>query len=192
MINNMNNDIFISYKYNPEYYNKNNIYSFWLAKNEMNEDFILLNGDVLFHPDILSSILEAKRSSLAIDDDKMLGPEEMKVVLNSKKQIIDIGKDLDPLKSQGEYIGLMKILKRDIPYLISYTDCLIKNGMHDVFYEEALRYLVRRRKVLFGVSINKLPWIEVDYLVDLNKAKSQILPNILNSISSINKNFKLI
>ena len=36
--------------YNPFYAVSDNLISLWVARSEMNEDFILLNGDNIFHP----------------------------------------------------------------------------------------------------------------------------------------------
>src|SRR5690349_15752759 len=35
---------------NPEYAETNSLYSFWLAREEVGEEVLILNSDVLFHP----------------------------------------------------------------------------------------------------------------------------------------------
>lgn len=176
------NGIDIDYIYNPHYSDKDNIYSLFLAKPKMLEDIVILNSDVIFHPDILKAVLSAKnKSCLAVDDFTTLGSEEMKVIWDSNKTIMDIRKDIDPAKSDGEYIGLAKFLRKDNKLIISEVESLINAGRHDVFYEEALRNLVKKNNnCLFGESTQGAPWIEIDYLDDLKLARELVLPRIIN------------
>lgn len=159
--------------YNPDYATKNNISSFWMARKEMTKPFILFNSDVLFHDKILTLLLESKVSSaLMIDDRKTLGQEEMKVILDDRRLIKDISKNIDPRSASGEYIGVAKFLNSEtVNGILSKCKLLLDNGKVNVFYEEAFRLLSFERPSIYGVSTNGLPWIEVDTPNDYIKAK---------------------
>ncbi len=160
--------------YNPEYEKTNNIYSFWLAKEEMNEDFVLFNSDVLFHEGIIDKVANSNKNSfLLIDDKKKLGVEDMKVILNDSGFVTDISKTIDPRLGNGEYIGIARFSDQEvIGRILSKCRLLLDANSVGVFYEEALRLLSVEEPCIQGLSTDGLPWIEIDTPKDYEKAKT--------------------
>ena len=67
-----------------------------MALQKINDDFILINSDTIFHSDILKNLLEHNEANvLAVDDLKKLSNEEMKVI-HQNQQIKKIHKSLNP------------------------------------------------------------------------------------------------
>ena len=176
-------DLVVKTIYNSDYDVANNIVSFWLARDEMDRSFILFNSDVLFHSKVLEILLKSNVSSgLAIDDSKVLGAEEMKVLMNNNRLIVDISKSIDPLMSEGEYIGIAKFFdQRIINKLLPKCRLLIDFGKTDVFYEEAFRLLSIEEPCIHGVSTKGLPWIEVDTPEDYERAKKEVYSKIASA-----------
>lgn len=176
-------DIHIKTIYNPEYANKNNIFSFWLAHREMDKPFVLFNSDVLFHEEILELLFEnGVHSALTVDDRKTLGEEEMKVIVDDKRLIRDISKNINLSLASGEYIGLAKFFDRGtVNNVLSKCKLLVDLGRTDVFYEEAFRLLSIEEPSIYGVSTNGLPWIEVDTPEDYEKAKGEVYCQITST-----------
>ncbi|MHA1507058.1 MAG: phosphocholine cytidylyltransferase family protein [Candidatus Asgardarchaeia archaeon] len=173
-------DLEIKIIYNPHYIDMNNIYSFWMARKQMNEPFLLFNSDVLFHSKMIEILIGSKlNTALMIDDRKKLGKEEMKVLLNEDKLILDISKELDPSTADGEYIGIGKFCDREVTErIISECKRLIDDGRTDVFYEEAFRNVSKEKPCIYGISTEGLPWIEIDTPYDYEKAKNEIVIKI--------------
>jgi len=176
-------DIHVKTIYNFDYAKKNNIFSFWLARKEMGEPFILFNSDVLFHKRILELLLKSNvYSALVVDDGKTLSQEEMKVIMDNKRLVIDISKNIDPLLASGEYIGVAKFFDRGVVNkVLSKCKLLLDLGKTDVFYEEAFRPLSIEEPSIYGVSTNGLPWIEVDMPEDYERAKREVYPRIIHT-----------
>jgi choline kinase len=89
----------------------NNAYSLWLAREAFQEAALLVNGDTV-HPAAVEQKLMAARGPdllLAVDAEKRLGEEEMKVVLSENGELARISKALDPRAAYGEYIGVALI-----------------------------------------------------------------------------------
>lgn len=172
--NNAFSSLHITFLYNSEYANKNNIYSFWLAREEMKEPFILFNSDVFFHERILDLLLNSDASTaLMIDDRKMLGREEMKVIINNMKLITDISKNINPLLANGEYIGIARFSDSEaVSRILSKCTLLFDMARTDAFYEEALSLLSIDDPCIHGLSTDGLPWIEIDTPEDYEKAKT--------------------
>ena len=71
------------YTYNPRFDQTNSLYSLWLIKNKINDDFILLNADVFFHTAILERLINSQYPDvLAVDSKKKLIDGEMNVKIN--------------------------------------------------------------------------------------------------------------
>ena len=89
----------------------NNAYSLWCAREAFAEGVLLVNGDTV-HPAVVEERMLAARGPevlLALDREKTLGEEEMKVLLSSDGRLERIDKQLDPPSAHGEYIGVTVI-----------------------------------------------------------------------------------
>ena len=147
-----------------------NIYSFYIAREYMDTDFILLNSDVLFHPDILEYLLAYDASALAVDDHKILGEEEMKVKVNESGIIKDISKGIPIKEADGEYIGVMRLTSKDASMIIKSIIHLFNQGRYNLYYEDAIRLVAHEYDVFYKCSTRGLQCIEIDTQEDLKHA----------------------
>ena len=154
--------------HNEIYASTNNIYSLWLARAELaNEEFLLLNSDVLFAPRMVKGILSAdKESTLMVDDVNPLAEEEMRVMVDEDKRITAIAKTLDLEKSAGEYIGLARFGAEFSQAFFKRMDEKIQAGETDVWYENAIADILADHPI-YSLSTQGLPWIEIDTHEDL-------------------------
>ena len=147
-----------------------NIYSFYMAREYMDTDFILLNSDVLFHPKILEYLLSYDVSALAVDDHKILGGEEMKVKVNESCIIKDISKGIPIEEADGEYIGVMKLTSNDANTIIKSIIHLFNHGSYNLYYEDAIRLVAHEHDLFYKCSTRGLQCIEIDTHEDLKDA----------------------
>lgn len=167
----------VTYIENKDFSETNTAYSLWLARHEMTEDFLYLNGDVLFHPELIRRLMAAPaRNPLAIER-KCCGEEEVKVLLKGV-EITAIGKEIIPAQAYGEFIGVAKF-SRDIGELFGSTleqvvvqDRLLKN-----YFETAVNRMLGQA-FFTALDISDLPCIEIDFPEDLERAVKVILPRI--------------
>src|SRR5262249_37880683 len=87
-----------SFVINPRFEETSSLYSLWLAREYLTEGFVVLNCDVLFHPQLLTKLLSAPVADALLVDyvDKQhnhLGEEEMKVKVRDGV-VVDIRKDM--------------------------------------------------------------------------------------------------
>lgn len=75
--------------YNPFFSLADNLVSCWVAQGEMNEDFILLNGDTLFEPQIPERLLAAPKQPVLVTVDRKTryDADDMKVNLAGERLI---------------------------------------------------------------------------------------------------------
>jgi len=85
----------------------NNAYSMWLAREYFTEGVLMVNGDTV-HPVSVEETLLSNRGPdvlLALDTEKSLAEEEMKVQVDETGALTRITKLMDPASAYGEYIG---------------------------------------------------------------------------------------
>jgi len=61
-------NVSITYVENENFDHTNNIYSLWLARREITEDLLLLEGDLIFEPELLMDLLEVPYENTAVVD----------------------------------------------------------------------------------------------------------------------------
>lgn len=76
--------------YNPDYSKTNYIYSIYLARNMLDDDIILLHGDLIFDNNILTSMLGQNFSCMAVNYANPLPRKDFKAVI-SENRIQKIG-----------------------------------------------------------------------------------------------------
>lgn len=150
----------------------NNAYSLWCARDVLREGVILANGDTI-HPVSVEHLLLAASDdhiTLALDDVKVLGDEEMKVQLDTAGGVSLITKLMEPHTAAGEYIGVSRIpagLAGDLADALQATFERDPN----LYYEDGYQELVHRGSHIATAPIGSVPWIEVDTLEDLERAR---------------------
>ncbi len=134
--------------------------------------FYKLDGDVLFHPDVLGRLDAACAPlAVAVDASSTLGAEEMKVRVDSKStRIRAFGKGLAPFTCFGESIGIERIGDDVVVDLFHALRAAYEAGKLDLYYEDVYGQLIDRGLDARAVETADLPWIEVDTAEDLDRA----------------------
>jgi choline kinase len=167
----------VTFVENPVWERVNNVYSLWAARAEIDGGFVLLNCDVLFHPQVLTRLLEATHDNVIAVEYKRCGSEEMKVVL-ARDRVARLGKGLDPVHAAGEYIGLARFSGAGAAvYSEVLEEMVSRDQRHGDYYEEAMNRLIQRTDI-YPVDVTGLPVIEIDFPEDLDAARSEVYPRI--------------
>lgn len=167
----------IRYVENP-HFKRGNILSLWHAREEFNDDLLLMDGDVLFHPDLLRRLIaDRAESGIVVDPGFEDTGEEMKVVAEAGRAL-DVSKKItDEPRVAGEHIGIIKLSASDAGRFRAILEGFIATGGDSLEYEEALRKLMQQT-VLRVVETGGLPWVEIDFPEDLERARREILPRL--------------
>jgi choline kinase len=150
----------------------NNAYSLWLARDAFRDGAVLVNGDTV-HPGSVEERLLAARGPgilLAVDTEKQLGEEEMKVLLAEDGTLQTVSKEIDPETAEGEYIGVTLIeagAARSLAEALEATWRLDPSR----YYEDGFQELVNRGGKVHVAPIGSVEWIEVDNHEDLARAR---------------------
>jgi choline kinase len=108
---------------------------------------------------------------IAVDADKSLAEEEMKVQLDSAGDLTRITKLMDPVTAHGEYIGASLVEGSAVPALADALQATFERDP-DLYYEDGYQEYVDRGGKIRGVDIPAgTSWVEVDDHRDLTRAR---------------------
>lgn len=163
--------------YNPDYATTDNLVSCWKVRHEMNEDFILLNGDTLFEAGVLKRLLASAETPITVTINQKDGydADDMKVSLTEKTRLTRIGKDIPSGQIDGESIGMI-LFRGTGPELFSrgLEKAVDEPTAGHKWYLSVIDAIAKENTVL-TCSISGLLWCEVDYPEDLEKAGGVVI-----------------
>ena len=158
--------------YNDRAEEWNNAYSLWLAREALHDGGLLVNGDTVHPASVEEALLEARGPDvlLAIDDEKELGEEEMKVLLDGDSSVQRISKEIEPASAKGEYIGVALIEPSAGGRLADALETTWRRNP-DLYYEDGFQELVDGGGQIHVAPIGTVDWVEVDDHDDLARAR---------------------
>jgi len=162
--------------YNPFYEMANNLITLWLCKHEMDEDFLVTNGDNLFSSDVAADLVNKTNDGIIVTIcyRESYGEEDMKVKLDENKKIVRVSKDITD--GDAESIGLVKVSGEK--YRKIYQEVLEQLARDETyinkFWLETFNALSNKGIEISSFEIDKNKWREVDFHFDLNNIKDLI------------------
>lgn len=156
---------------NPEYARTNNAYSLWSAREAVPGGFVLLDGDLLFEPGVLRTLLAtAGEAALAVERRADLGDEEMKVLVGPDVSVAAVNKTMDPSVAIGESIGVARFSAMAARALWDRLGAQIEQGQRNVYYELAFEELIADGWRFEIADVTGLACMEIDTPADLEAA----------------------
>ncbi len=169
----------VRYVENPDY-RQRSLLSLWCARDLLDGDVLIMDADVLFDPELLTRLVTSPLpSALLLDRDFRDTGEEVKLYARGPR-VVAMGKRIvppPPHDAVGEGVGFFKCAAAHVPALLACLDELRQEAGGEAEYEPALDRLLRRIEVGW-VDVAGLPWTEVDFVEDLERAEREILPRI--------------
>ena len=167
--------------YNPLYTLGSSV-SLWSVRHALagGDDVVLMDADVLYHPDILRRLVRSPAANCFLMDKEFApGDEPVKICMVGNR-IVEFRKRIAPGLSYdciGESVGFFKFDAATALRLARLIDAYVADGRRDQPHEEALRDLALASDVHIGVEdITGLPWLEIDFPEDLVRANDEVLP----------------
>ena len=162
--------------FNPFFRLSDNLGTCWVARGEMDEPFVLINGDTLFEAAVLQHLLtdaDHYPITLATDQKISYDSDDMKI-WSERDRLCRVGKTLDLSHVNGESIGMMVFSRTGAEVFTRKVEDLMRMGDGlKRWYLSAIDELAQTGVV--GVSsIHGLSWCEVDDPVDLAHAEQVV------------------
>ena len=170
----------ISYIDNPDYEHNNNIFSLWLAMQELHgQEVLLMDSDILCDPEAVRRVARQDCSALAMQRHD-LGEEEMKIVVDDDFHITEISKTCRVEDAVGESVGIEKMTAEYTEALYQeLRQMILDEGLIDIFYERAFERLIPQGHTFKVVDTTDLFSYELDTPEDFRKATESMPANLI-------------
>lgn len=154
---------------NDDYLSTNTAYSLHIGLAGAHGEVVILNGDLLYDRAILNDVVKAHQTTIAVDNVKSLTEESFKVrIVNNR--IEEMGKAVPVERATGEFIGISKIVGRDLGAAKRLLEALAADDPN-TYYDFIYQSLSEDGDLAYSFT-NDLKWTEIDDIHDLRYAKS--------------------
>ncbi len=157
----------IEYIFSPLYQTTNNIYSLWMAKEAINEPFLLIESDLVFDPSLLTDMLCPDRIAVA----------HMQPWLNGSTVSIDQFNKVDAFHSdvadspkdiRYKTVNIYSLSLSSWYQVVKKLNLYVLAGRVNDYYEAVFAQLVVEKCLsLQAVFFDSKPWYEIDTIEDL-------------------------
>ena len=153
----------IKFVKNPIYDKTNYIYSIYCAREYLDDDIILMHGDLVFENSVLDNILSSKTSCMTVSSMIDLPEKDFKAVI-SNDHISKVGIEFfdNAMAAQPLY----KLLKNDWKIWLNEIIDFCENGNVKCYAENALN-VVSEKLDIYPIDVKNLLCAEVDDPNDL-------------------------
>jgi choline kinase len=173
---------FVTTTLNPDFRN-GSIVSLWVARDTLRRggDILLMDGDVLYDRRILERLIGTRHANcFLMDRDFEPGDEPVKLCIRDGR-IVDFEKKVEHAHDYaGESVGFFRFGETVCRALADAVESGVAAGRAKDMYERAIRdVLLAGPAERFGFEdVTGLPWIEIDFPEDVERARREVLPRI--------------
>ncbi|WP_304511704.1 phosphocholine cytidylyltransferase family protein [Desulfobacula sp.] len=157
----------IEYVFSPLYKTTNNIYSLWMAREIINEPFVLIESDLVFDPSLLTDMLYPDRIAIARMKPWLNGST---VTINPSNSVDAFHSDAKNNSEQTRYktVNIYSLSVSSWYRVIEKLNLYILAGRVNDYYEAVFQQMVAERSLSFqAVFFDHKPWYEIDTIEDL-------------------------
>jgi choline kinase len=165
-------------------FHEGSVASLWCARETLcaGTPILLMDADVLYDRRLMTRLLESPQENcFLLDREIEPGEEPVKLCINNGR-IVDFHKRPQaPHDWHGESVGFFRFSAEVARDLADRVETYVATGRTSLDYEEPIRDMVlaRQGQGLGFEDITGLPWIEIDFPEDVQRAESDVLPLLI-------------
>lgn len=161
----------IEYIFSDLYKTTNNIYSLWMARNIINEPFVLIESDLVFDFSLLDKMCYPDMMAVALMQTWMNGTT---VTIDRNNSVTDFQKGTTEIYKDIRYktVNIYSFSLSAWQAIVKKLNHYISSGLVNNYYETVFEEMVTDGSLNFKtVSFDNKPWYEIDTLADLTEAE---------------------
>ena len=162
--------VHITFVNNPVYADTNYIYSIYCARDDLDDDIILMHGDVVFEASVLDDIIASETSCMKVSSTAALPDKDFKAVVKDGK-VKAVGVEF--FDSAMEAQALYKLKKTDWKIWLNKIVEYCEAGKTGVYAENALNE-VTDKCVIEALDVREKLCTEIDTPEDLAVVKAKL------------------
>ena len=168
----------VDFIFNPWYETTNNMASLWFARHWVgNEPYAYLHADLLYHPEIIKRMAVHKNDTVMLYDSSSIGEEEMKVKVKDRYFVCS-DKSIQLNEADGEWLGINQFSAEHGKCFFDTIESILEEGILNKYDTFALTKMAVDGVKMPIEDIAGLPWLEIDFPEDFERAQNEILPLI--------------
>jgi len=164
-------DMRVDYVINPDYRTTNNIYSLWLARQQIREPFLLVESDLVFEAWMLDGMLQPDKMAISSILPWMSGTT---VELGSERRVtaFRMGGDMGDAARQYKTVNLYSLSLNSWSKIEERLSRFVSEGRLGEYYEAVFSEMVADGTLSFdAVFFDADRWYEIDTRADLSAAE---------------------
>ena len=169
--NELKNDV--AYFENPHFLTTNSIMSLWYAKDLLEDNVLLLNGDLYYEHGILDYAKSQTNPVVMLADSTRINNADYRFGFIGN-QINRFGKHLTNQETDGEYVGIVRIDQCFIKTFKQTLEEMITAGKSNIWWEDVLYSFISKQIPIHFYDVAGTFWSEVDTLQDYNYLQNWI------------------
>lgn len=169
-------DIRAEYIVSERWDETNSLYSLWLARDWVKGPVVVLNSDLVVHPEVLERLVSVEGDAIVFDSTSGHGREHMKVEVVDG-QLRTMSKKLPAHRVSGENVGILSFSEETARAVFKAAGDLLTAEGEDQWVSAAVCKVAQERRIRM-VDIGDLPWSEIDFSYDLYEAQNEVWPAI--------------
>ena len=163
----------VAYFENPHFLTTNSIMSLWYAKDLLEDNVLLLNGDLYYEHDILDYAKNQTNPVVMLADSTRIDNADYRFGFIGN-QINQFGKHLTNQETDGEYVGIVRIDQCFIKTFKQTLEEMITAGKSNIWWEDVLYSFISKQIPIHFYDVAGTFWSEVDTLQDYNYLQNWI------------------
>lgn len=165
-------DLPVEFKFvnNPIYNDSNYIYSIYCARAYLDDDILLIHGDLVFEAEVLDRVITSEKSCMTVSSKLPLPEKDFKAIVKEGK-VLKVGIEFfnEALEAQAFY----KLLKEDWRVWLYKIIEFCEAGNTKVYAEDALNELNGGANI-YALDIQNLLCAEIDNQEDLAIVRNKL------------------
>jgi len=167
----------VEYVVNPQYRTTNNLYSLWLAREAIQESFLLIESDLLFEPSLLRDLQQPDKIAVSSLQPGMNG-STVTIDRSQHVRAFQMGKTQHTEGRRYKTVNICSLSLRSWRQVSRRLGQHVAAGRVNEFYERVFAEMVTDGSLSFlAVFVDPQSWHEIDTLADLQKAELFFKPD---------------
>lgn len=160
--------------FSPRYAETNSMYTLYNCRDAIgNNDFILLESDLVFEKKAITSLMECPYESAMLITPVTKFQDQYYVEMNDKCQLVNCSTDKTKINPSGELVGIHKIGSEFFKILVDEYGKIVQEKPK-LGYEFQLLDVSKRIRPMNVLKVDGLKWYEIDDINDLDFAQKNV------------------
>lgn len=162
-------DVKVTWINNDEWATTNNSVSLLMTQPVVEgEPFLMMDADIVFDRGVVDALLRSPHGDVLALRAGHVANEEIKVLLDDRGRVLEIGKHLDPVKAAGESIGIERFSVEGGRAMFRHlVDRVRGKGLVNEWYEASWQQWIEQGGALYAADVGDAYCAEIDTAEDL-------------------------